>query len=359
METPPTTTPPGSGVEDRPTCRLVMAARGQNSGRPPVWIMRQAGRYLPEYQALRRQHSFVEMCTRPELAFEVSLQPYRAFGLDAVIVFYDILFLAEAMGAPLEFTERGPVFREPLRRRSGVEALRPPDPRRDTQAVLETLRRLRAEVPVEVAVLGFAGAPFTMAAYLVEGDLRRSGDRIKRLLHEDPASLHLLLERLADATAEYLRAQIESGATAVQLFDTWAGLLSAEDYGAFALPYQKRVFTALEGLGAPRILYVNSSHHLAELMARSGAEVLSIDWRLTLSDARERLGTKVALQGNLDPATLFSSPEEVRRRVSALLESLAGDPGYIFNLGHGILPETPVESVRVLVETVKGFKNFG
>lgn len=322
--------------------------------------MRQAGRYLPEYQEMRRRHSFVEMCTTPEIAVEVSLQPYRRFHFDAVIVFYDILFLPQAMGAPLEFSDRGPAFLHPLRDRSAIEDLRRPemeaeDPARGTGAVLRSLEALRGIVAAEEAVLGFAGAPFTLAAYLVEGDFRRSGDRIRRLMYEDPASLHVLLERLADATGEYLGAQIAAGADAVQLFDTWAGVLSASDYGEFALPYQQRVFEAVRPTGAPTILYVNGCSHVLSGMAASGATALSVDWREPLREIRARAGDDVVLQGNLDPSSLFAPPDVVRETTGALLDSMAGDARYIFNLGHGILPETPVEAVEVLVETVKGY----
>lgn len=320
--------------------------------------MRQAGRYLPEYRELRAQRSFVEMCTRPELAVEVSLQPYRRFGFDAVIAFYDILFLAEAMGAPLEFTEEGPVFRSPVRSGADIRALREPDvravdPREGTGALLETIRRLRAEVPPETAVLGFAGAPFTVAAYLVEGSFGRTGDRMRRLLHEDPGAAHALLERIAGATKDYAAAQAESGADIVQLFDTWAGVLSAEEFREFALPYERVVFERLEEESVPSILYVNGSSHLLDDLARSGARALSLDWRQPLAEARRRLGPGIALQGNLDPAALFAPPGEVRRKAAALLESLRGDPGYIVNLGHGILPETPLEGVEALVEAVR------
>jgi uroporphyrinogen decarboxylase len=327
---------------------------GTGDGRPPVWILRQAGRYLPGYRELRRKHSFVEMCTRPDLAVEVSLEPYRRFGFDAVIVFYDILFLAEAMGAPVEFTDRGPVLHSAVRDLDAVRRLRRPEPREHTGPVLETLRVLRRELPGEVALLGFAGAPFTMAAYLVEGDLRRSGERVKRLMYEAPDALHELLGLLADATADYLRAQVEAGAGAVQLFDTWAGLLSVEDYRRFALPYQQAVFEALRPSGVPAVLYVNGSAHVAGDMARSGASVLSLDWRVSLAEVRRRLGGRIALQGNLEPAALFASPEAVRRSVQDVLDGMSGDPAYIFNLGHGILPETPLASVEELVAVVRG-----
>lgn len=333
--------------------RFLDAARGEGQGRPPIWIMRQAGRYLPQYREIRSRHSFVEMCTRPELAVELSLQPWREFEMDAVVVFYDILFLPEAMGAPLEYTERGPVFDHPVRSADDVRGLRMPGPRGGAGPVVETLGRLREELPAEVAVLGFAGAPFTLAAYLVEGSFRRSGDRIRRLRHEDPDTLRELLDLLTAATIQYVEEQARGGADAIQLFDTWAGLLSVEDYTAFALPSQKRIFEALRALDVPCILYVNGCAHILEAMALSGAGVLSIDWRVSLPEARRRVGPRIGLQGNLDPASLFGAPEEAARRTREILESVAGDPAFLFNLGHGILPETPVESVRAVVETVR------
>ena len=323
--------------------------------------MRQAGRYLPEYQEIRKKHSFVEMCARPDLAVEVSLQPYRRFGFDAVIVFYDILFLAEAMGAPLEFTENGPLFLRPVGSEADVLALHEPDlwsldRQKGTGAVLESLKILRKEVPSSTAVLGFAGAPFTVAAYLVEGSFQRGGDRIRRLLYENPALVHRLLERVAESTGSYLAAQVRAGATAVQLFDTWAGLLSPEDFRAFALPYEKKALQKAVEEGAPTLLYVNGCSHLLADLPQSGASILSVDWRVSLREARERLGARVGLQGNLEPSVLFAPPAEVRTKTGALLERMSGDPAYIFNLGHGILPETPVESVEALVETVRNAK---
>ena len=334
------------------SCRFLKAARCCNSGRPPVWLMRQAGRYLPEYQEIKQKHSFVEMCSDPDLAFEVSMQPYRRFGLDAVVVFYDILFLAEAMGAPLEYNP-GPKFLEPLRTAEAINSLADPDPAGHTAPVLETLARLRSELPPEVAVLGFAGAPFTMAAYLVEGNFHRSGEWIKRLMNEAPDLLHSLLEKLARATGSYLGAQLQAGADTVQLFDTWAGLLGRDDYRRFAQPYQEAVFDSIADSGAPSILYVNGGSHLLEEMSSSGAGVLSIDWRTSLREAREFLGKEIGLQGNLDPSILFGDPAEVSGKANQVLDEMAGDGGFIFNLGHGVLPGTPVESVRALVEAVQ------
>jgi len=321
--------------------------------------MRQAGRYLPEYRELRKAHSFVEMCTQPDLAVEVSLQPFRRFAFDAVVVFYDILFLVEAMGAPLKFTDDGPVFLEPVRGDDDLKALHEPDvrsadPQKGTGAVCETIRRLRETLPPEIAVLGFAGAPFTLAAYLVEGSFQRSGDRIRRLINEEPAFVRSLLERLARATAEYLCAQVEAGADAVQLFDTWAGVLGRDAFREFALPYESTVLGAVATKGVHSILYVNGCSHIVEDMGTSGATVLSLDWRQDLGEARRRVGQGIALQGNLDPAALFQPPEGVRRSALCSMEGLRGDPGHIFNLGHGILPETPIASVEALLEAVRG-----
>lgn len=323
--------------------------------------MRQAGRYLPEYRELRRKHSFVEMCTRPEIATEVSLQPYRRFALDGVVVFYDILFLAEAMGAPLEFTEEGPRFLKPLRTEADLLGLHAPDvgdpdPRRGTGAICMTIRNLRAALPASAAVLGFAGAPFTVAAYLVEGSFQKGGETVRRIIHEAPVFLHALLDRLARATAAYVSAQAEAGADVVQLFDTWASVLGPGDYREFALPYERAVFETLRGRGVPSILYVNGCSHLLDDMATSGAACLSIDWREPLPSARRRVGAGLGLQGNLDPAALFKPVDGVRRAAEAVLASMSGDPGYIFNLGHGILPETPVQSVEAIVEAVRSYR---
>ncbi len=334
---------------------FLAAASSANNGRPPVWIMRQAGRYLKEYQNLRSRHSFMELCENPDLATQVSLLPHRILNIDAVIVFYDILIPLERMGFPLEFTETGPVFRNPVRTERDLEALRPLDPRNHTPAVLETIGRLKKILGGAKPVLGFSGAPFTLAAYLVEGELGRGGEGIRRTLYRTPALVHEILEHLSGAVTTYLNSQAEAGADAVQLFDTWAGRLSPAAYREFALPYQRKIFEGLRP-DLPRILYVNGGDHVLEDMASSGATVLSVDWRCDLSRARSRIGSRLALQGNLDPAALFGTPEEVRARVLAMLESRRGDPAYIVNLGHGILPETPVESAKAMVNTVHQFE---
>ena len=326
-----------------------------NQGRPPVWIMRQAGRYLREYRELRSRHSFKELCESPALAAEVSLQPHRILNVDAVIVFYDILIPLERMGAPLEFTDSGPVFHKPLRAEADLDSLEDLDPAVHTPAILETIGRLKKTLGDSKPVLGFCGAPFTLAAYLIEGELGKSGDGIRRALNRMPAFVHRLLGTLATAMARYLDAQAGAGAEVVQLFDTWAGLLSPADYREFALPYQRTVFRGIRA-GVPKILYLNGGDHVLEEMAASGADVLSLDWRGDLSRARSRLGSGIGLQGNLDPAALFASSEAVRARVRSLLQGRRGDPAYIVNLGHGILPDTPVESVKAMVDEVHRFE---
>ena len=344
-------------IDGRALFRSALVAR--NESRPPVWLMRQAGRYLPEYRALRERHSFKEMCDRPELALEVSLLPHRLLDVDAIIVFYDILIPLEKMGAPLHYGETGPVFTEPLRDAQALARLRPLNPAEDCPALLDTIRALRSEVGDRKAVLGFGGAPFTLASYLVEGKLGQGVERIRRLLHEEPAILHTLLEKLADMTAVYLAAQVEAGADAVQLFDTWAGHLSRDEYREFVQPYHQKIFDALGPRGqrpAPAILFVRDATHLIDVMAESSADALSVEWRVELARAREIVGPNMPLQGNLDPTALFAPEKAVRQRVQRILEDRRGDSAYIFNLGHGVLPGTPVENVRALVETVRSFR---
>ncbi len=336
--------------------RFVRACRRQEVDRAPVWMMRQAGRYLPQYRAIRERTDFLTLCKTPELAAEVSLQPWHILGVDAVIMFSDILIPVEAMGMDLELTEKGPVLGNPIRTAGDIEGLSIPDPAESTPFVLETIRLLRQALNDQTPVIGFAGAPFTLASYMIEGGTSRNFAAIKSMLHGDPALLHQLLEKISDAVVLYLNAQIEAGAHAVQLFDTWAGELSPDDYTEFALAYEQRVLSSLHrgpaGLGVPAILYINGCSSILELMAESGASVLSIDWRLNLDDARRRLGNRVALQGNLDPGALLGTPSSIRAEVAEMLKRGSG-PGYIANLGHGILPMTPVQNAIEFVEAVR------
>jgi uroporphyrinogen decarboxylase len=317
--------------------------------RVPVWIMRQAGRYLPEYQAVRAKHSFLEICKTPELAAEVSLQPFRVLGVDAVIVFSDILIVAEAMGMQLDVPDSGPVLSSPVRDRAAVERLRDFDPERETRFVGDAIRGICREVGPEVPVIGFAAAPWTLACYMIEGQTRGDISRAKQVMGAEPALLRDLLGRIARVTVEYLKLQIAAGAAVVQLFDTWAGELTREEYEAFELPATRLVFESLGAAGVPRILYGKGSSHLIEPQANTGADVLSVDWRTDLAEARCALGERVALQGNVDPNILLGPEEAIRGAAREAVEKTGG-LGHILNLGHGILPTTPVQNARVFVE---------
>jgi uroporphyrinogen decarboxylase len=337
--------------------RLIRACRRQEVDRAPVWMMRQAGRYMPEYRALRAKHDFMTMCKTPELAAEVSLQPYEILGVDAVIMFSDILVPVEAMGMKLDIVEsKGPVLEDPIRTEAQVEKLIIPDPAETTPFVMETIRLLRKRLEHEAPLIGFAGAPFTLASYMVEGGGTRNYAEIKQMMYREPMTIHRLLDKLADTIILYINAQIEAGAQVVQLFDTWAGELSAADYEEFALPYERKVFERIHrgpsGLTVPAILYVNGCSHILEKMVESGANVLSIDWRIDLAEARRRAGDKVALQGNLDPCELLGTPETIAESVKEILKK-GGGLGHVVNLGHGILPTVPVENARAFIEAAK------
>ncbi|MGA8143960.1 MAG: uroporphyrinogen decarboxylase [Candidatus Acidiferrales bacterium] len=328
---------------------FLRACRFEPVDRVPVWIMRQAGRYLPEYQAVRAKHSFLEICKTPELAAEVSLQPFRIIGVDAVIVFSDILIVAEAMGMPLDVPDSGPVLSNPVRDRAAVARLRDFDPERDTKFVADAIRAICREVGADVPVIGFAAAPWTLACYMIEGQTRGDISRAKQFMRDEPAVLRDLLSRIARATAAYLQSQIAAGAAVVQLFDTWAGELSRSEYETFELPATQSVFEALRAAAVPKILYGKGSSHLVELQARSGADVLSVDWRTDLAEVRRTLGGRVALQGNVDPAVLLGPEPAIREAAREAVEKTGG-LGHILNLGHGILPATPVQNARAFVE---------
>ncbi len=328
---------------------FLRACRGEAVPRVPVWIMRQAGRYLPEYREIRARHGFLEVCKKPQLAVEVSLQPFRRLGVDAVIVFSDILILAEAMGLQLELNDGGPNLPNPVRSKADVERLRIFDPEMETGFLPEAIRRLVKSVGPEVPVLGFAGAPWTLACYMVEGKTGEGFATAKQFLYHEPKSLRELLHRIAQATIPYLKAQIAAGAAAVQLFDTWCGELDLQDYRDFALPAVQEVISGLSGL-VPVIYYSKASRHLVSAAARSGANTLSVDWRVELAGFRKAIGPGIALQGNVDPAVLLGPPAKIREVALATSLSLSGR-GHIVNLGHGILPNTPVENAKLFVET--------
>jgi uroporphyrinogen decarboxylase len=328
---------------------FLRACRSEPVERVPVWMMRQAGRYLPQYQAVRARHTFLEICKTPELAAEVSLQPLRIVGVDAAIVFSDILIVAEAMGLPLDVPDAGPVLQNPIRDLAGVRRLRDFDPARETKFVGDALRAIRREVGADVPLIGFAAAPWTLACYMIEGRTRGDISTALGLLRSEPALVRELLDRISHATTGYLASQIEAGADVVQLFDTWASELSPAEYDAFELPATKMVLDALAASRAPRILFARgSAKHLAG-MAKSGADVLSVDWNTDLAEARKMLGPRVALQGNVNPAVLLGEEAAIRAAARETVLKTLGQ-GHILNLGHGILPNTPVQNARAFVE---------
>ena len=328
---------------------FLRACRCEPVERVPVWIMRQAGRYLPEYRAIREKHGFLQVCRTPELAIEVSLQPFRILGVDAVSVFSDILTPAGAMGLPFELTDKGPVIEYPLRTAAQICELSNFDPERETRFLMEAIRGLVRELGPAVPVLGFAAAPWTLACYMVEGHGKDGFPAAKTMLYSDPDLFRNLLERIAHATARYLRAQIAAGATAVQLFDTWVGELTREQYREFALPATQLLIEEIGAGETPVILYTKASSHLLEAAAESGASVLSVDWREDLAPLRDKLGNRIALQGNVDPCVLLGPAEGARSAAREAVESTGG-VGHILNLGHGILQQTPVENARAFVQ---------
>ncbi len=331
--------------------RFLRACRREPVDRTPLWIMRQAGRYLPEYRDLRSRHDFLEVCRTPDLAAEVTLQPVRRFPLDAAILFSDILLPLDAFSIPMTFSP-GPKIAAPVRARAEVEALRARPAREAVPFVADSIRLVRRELDGRVPLIGFCGAPFTLAAYLVQGEGKEGFGALKNLMFREPATAELLLGKLAAAMSDYLRLQIDAGVQAVQIFDSWAGILGPEDYARFALPYVKQLVASVRDAGVPIIYFVNGAPHLIEAAASAGSDVLGVCWRTPLDQAARRVGPSVALQGNLDPHTLFADQAFIRARATRILDSMAGRPGHIMNLGHGILPDTPIAAVETLIEAV-------
>jgi uroporphyrinogen decarboxylase len=335
---------------------LLRAARGEKLDRPPVWMMRQAGRYMKAYRDLREKYpSFRERSEIPDVAIEVSLQPWRAFRPDGVILFSDIVTPLPGMGIDMDIAEgKGPIIHNPIRTQAQVDALCPLDPGESLPFIQEILQALRQEVGNESTVLGFVGAPWTLAAYAVEGKGSKTYSIIKNMAFTEPAALHQLLSHLANSIATYVRYQIDSGAQVVQLFDSWAGQLSPQDYETFALPYQQQVVRQVKAThpDTPLILLVSGSAGLLERMALSGVDIISVDWTVDMADARRRLGYDMKVQGNLDPGVLYGSREFIRDRILDTIRK-AGDRGHILNLGHGVLKDTPEDNVRYFFETAK------
>jgi uroporphyrinogen decarboxylase len=336
-----------------PTRRLLRACRGEPVDRPPVWLMRQAGRWLPEYRRVREQVSFLELCRDVDRAVEVTLQPVDLLGSEAAIVFSDIFVPLLGTGVAIDFRP-GPVIAEPLRSTEQVARLRIPDPRESVPFVFEILRRLRRELAGRrVPLIGFAGAPFTLAAYLVEGKGSRSFPALKRLLFREPEVLRALLGRLTDLVVAHLNAQIEAGAQVVQLFDTWAGILGPAEWREWVLPVHREIVSKVNRAEAPLILYASDAPHALDEMIASGADVLSLDWRIDLGEAAARVGRRASLQGNLDPCALFAPRDAIFAKVRELARAAAPARGHVLNLGHGCLPDTPVEGVRAFIEAAK------
>ena len=323
--------------------------------RTPVWMMRQAGRYLPEYRAVRAKHDFLTLCKTPELAAEVSIQPVELIDVDACIIFSDILVVPEAMGMKLVMEEGngGPRFPYPLRSRADIDALKVPDPNRELKFVMEALRLTRKQLNGRVPLIGFAGSPWTLATYMVEGKGSKSFRHIKELIYNNPKAAHALLEKLARSIASYLNAQIEAGAQAIQIFDTWGGILPQEEFREFSLRSIGMVIQLLRRNGVPIILFCKDCGHSLEAIADLRPEVVSLDWTVDIGKARDMVGSYVALQGNMDPALLYASPERIRTAVQNILEKFGKGSGHIFNLGHGILPDFPVEHAKAFVQAVK------
>ncbi len=315
--------------------------------------MRQAGRYLPEYRKLRERHAMLDLAKQPDLAAQVTLMPVRRFALDAAILFSDIMVPAWGLGVPFRIEENvGPVIDEPLRTEKQVRALRVFDAQRDAGFVLESIRMIRAELDGKVPLIGFAGAPFTLASYLIEGRSPRRFRWTKALMLDAPEIWDQLMTRLADTVISFLRAQAEAGAQSLQVFDSWVGNLSPGQYERFAAPYSRRVFEALRSSGKPLIHFGTETSMLLGAMTKAGGDVIGADWRIPLDEAWMKIGPDRAIQGNLDPAVLFARPEVVRREAQEVLDRAGGRKGHIFNLGHGILPETPVDAVAALVDYV-------
>jgi uroporphyrinogen decarboxylase len=331
---------------------FLQACRRERAAFTPIWLMRQAGRYMPEYRAMRARYGFLELCKTPAAAAEVTLQPVERLGVDAAILFADILLVLEPLGAGLEFaTGEGPRIAHPVRSAEAVRRLGPVDVHERVGFVFETVRLVRQALADRVPLIGFAGAPFTVASYLVEGGASRDYLHVKRLMRAEPDAWHALMRLLTDVTARYLNGQIAAGAQAVQLFDSWVGTLSPADYREFVLPHSRALIRALAP-GVPVIHFGTGTAALLPWMKEAGGDVMGLDWRVDLGPTWDRLGHDVAVQGNLDPAVLLAPIPEIRRAVAAILDGAGGRPGHIFNLGHGVHQETPVEHVRALVDMV-------
>lgn len=336
---------------------FLRACRRQATERTPVWMMRQAGRYLPQYRAVRaKAGDFLTLCKTPELACEVTIQPVDILGVDAAILFSDILVVPEAMGMELRFEiGEGPKFPRPIRTRADIDGLAKIDPELELGYVMEAVRMIRRALSGRVPLIGFAGSPWTLACYMVEGGGSKNFARIKKMAFDEPESMHRLLSKVTEVVCDYLSAQIENGVHAVQVFDTWGGILTPKDYRAFSLDYMQRIVEHLHRKHAhvPVILYTKGGMGWLEDIADSGCDVVGLDWTIDIGEARARIGSKVALQGNMDPCMLYAKPERIRQEVIEILTHYGKGGGHIFNLGHGITPDVPVEHAKAFIDAVK------
>jgi uroporphyrinogen decarboxylase len=333
---------------------LLKAIKKEPVERTPIWIMRQAGRYLPEYRAVREKADFLTMCKTPELAAEVTIQPVEIIGVDAAILFSDILVIPEAMGLELEMHEgKGPVFNNPVRTEADVKKLKKIDPAVDLKYVLDAVSLTKKELNGRVPLIGFAGSPWTLLTYMVEGKGTKNFSQVKKLIYNNPALAHELLAKLADAVAVYLSAKIEAGVNAVQIFDTWGGILSQHDFDEFSLRYIRRIITQLKRKEEPVIVFAKGVHYKLKKLSKCGADAIGLDWTMDLGRVKKRIGKKTALQGNLDPTVLYAPEEKIKEEVIRVLDSFGKGSGHVFNLGHGILPDIDPAKAKYLVETVK------
>jgi uroporphyrinogen decarboxylase len=336
---------------------FLRACRRQPTDYTPIWLMRQAGRYMKEYRALRKKYSFLEMCKNPELAAQVTLQPIEKFNLDAAIIFSDILIPLEPMGVEFEFAKgEGPVFHHPLRGMKDVEKLRIIEPEEELSFLMEAIQIVRKELEGKVPLIGFSGAPFTLASYMIEGGHSKNYILTKSLMYQDRPTWDVLMGKISEVLIRYLKAQIRSGVQALQLFDSWVGCLSPRDYKEYILPYSQKV---IQGVGkkVPLIHFATSSSTLLDLMREAGGDVIGVDWRMNIAEAWAHLRYDVAIQGNLDPVILLASSGLIEKEVKRILNSVGGRPGHIFNLGHGILPNTLPDHVAALVEMVHQYRS--
>ncbi|TDJ60049.1 MAG: uroporphyrinogen decarboxylase [Nitrospina sp.] len=338
--------------------RFLKAIRGEPVDCTPVWFMRQAGRYMKVYRDLKEKHTFLELCKTPELACEVTLQPLDVLGLDAAIIFADILLPLEPMGTGLEFTAGdGPSIPRPVRTRKDVEALKPVNAEEQLGYVGEAMQMVRGEISGKMPLIGFSAAPFTLASYMVEGGKSKDFTTTKRMMYEEPEMWALLMTKVADVLVDYLKMQVKAGAQALQVFDSWVGCLNPGDYQTYILPHTRRVFDGLKDAGVPVINFSTGTSTMLPLVRQAGGDVMSFDWRIDLDDAWRQIGHQTPVQGNLDPNLLFASLPVIRERVHDVMRRAAGRPGHIFNLGHGILQHTPVDHVKAVVDMVHEYQH--